>query len=77
MGQNIRFPRKPESEIGPGVPAVWKRRAFGGHNQLARWSASALVLHEKKFKRIKGYRQLPKMIAELENLAVDNNKMVA
>ena len=46
-------------------------------NQLARWSASALLLHEKKFKRIKGYRQLPQMIAALENLAVDKDKMVA
>ena len=46
-------------------------------NQLARWSASALLLHDKKFKRIKGYRQLPKMIAALENLAVDKDKMVA
>ncbi len=46
-------------------------------NQLARWSASALLLHEKKFKRIKGYSQLTKMIAELENLAVDKSKMVA
>ena len=46
-------------------------------NQLARWSASALLLHEKKFKRIKGYRQLPKMNAELENLAVDKDRMVA
>ena len=47
-------------------------------NQLARWSASALLLHEKKFNRIKGFKQLPKMIAEVENLAnVDKNKMVA
>jgi len=46
-------------------------------NQLVRWSASALVLHEKKFRRIKGYRQIPKMIASLQNLAVDKNKAVA
>jgi transposase-like protein len=46
-------------------------------NQLARWSASALLLHQKKFRRIKGYRQLPKLIASLQNLAVDKDKAVA
>ena len=46
-------------------------------NQLARWSASALLLHEKKFRRIRGYRQLPKMIALLQNLTVDKDKAVA
>ena len=40
-------------------------------NQLARWSASALLLHQRKFRRIKGYRQLPKMIASLQNLTYD------
>lgn len=51
---------------------------WNADNQLARWSASALLLHEKKFKRIKGFKQLPKMIAEVENLAnIDKNKMVA
>ncbi len=46
-------------------------------NQLARWTASALLLHQKKFRRIKGYRQLPKMIASLQNLTVDKDKAVA
>lgn len=50
---------------------------WNADNQLARWSASALLLHEKKFKRIKGYRQLTKMIAELETLAIDKDQMVA
>ncbi len=46
-------------------------------NQLARWTASALLLHEKRFRRIRGYRQLPKMIASLQNPAVDKDKAVA
>ena len=46
-------------------------------NQLARWSASALLLHEKKFRRIRGYRQLPKMIASLQNRTIDKNQAVA
>ena len=50
---------------------------WNADNQLARWSASALLLHQKKFRRIKGYRQLPKMIASLQNLAVDKDKAVA
>ncbi len=45
-------------------------------NQLTRWSASVLLLHEKKFRRIRGYRQLPKMVASLQNLAVDKDKTV-
>jgi len=50
---------------------------WNADNQLARWSASALLLHQKKFRRIKGYRQLPKMIVSLQNLAVDKGKAVA
>ena len=50
---------------------------WNADNQLARWSASALLLHQKKFRRIKGYRQLPKMIVSLQNLTVDKDKAVA
>ncbi len=50
---------------------------WNADNQLARWSASALLLHQKKFRRIKGYRQLAKMIVSLQNLAVDKDKAVA
>ena len=48
-----------------------------GDNQLARWTASSLLLHEKKFKKIKGHKQLHKLTTALENVTVDKNKKVA
>lgn len=48
-----------------------------GSNQFARWTAAALLLHEKKFRRIRGYRQLPMLLTALENHEVDGRSKVA
>jgi transposase-like protein len=48
-----------------------------GRNQFARWASSALLLHEKRFNRIKGHKQLYKLLVALENLSVDKKTEVA
>ena len=51
----------------------WK----SGANQVSRWAAATLMETEKKFRTIQGYREIPKLISELENLNVENNQQVA
>jgi transposase-like protein len=46
-----------------------------GGTQVARWVASSLLLHERKFHKIKGYRPLHALLAALEN--VGNKQAVA
>ena len=52
-------------------------KSWKGRNQVARWAASSLLLHEKKFRRIRGYRQMHVLVAALENRAVDSKQAVA
>lgn len=46
-----------------------------GRNQVARWAASSLLLHEAKFRRIRGYKQMHVLLAALDN--VDSKQAVA
>lgn len=52
-------------------------KSWRGKNQVVRWVASSLLLHEKKFRRIRGYRQMQMLIAALENWTVDTESKVA
>ena len=52
-------------------------KSWKGRNQVARWAASSLLLHEKKFRRIRGYKQMHMLVAALENRAVDSKHAVA
>lgn len=36
-----------------------------------RWAVAALLRAEKKFKRVKGYREIPKLIVALEQKSID------
>jgi hypothetical protein len=36
-------------------------------NQIHRWTATALIEAERKFRRVKEYRSLPVLVAALEN----------
>jgi len=51
----------------------WK----SGSNQLVRWSASALLEAEKKFRTVKGYLHLPKLSEQLNKLFLDKQEEVA
>jgi len=35
-------------------------------SKALRWAVAALLRAEKKFKRVKGYREIPKLIAALQ-----------
>jgi hypothetical protein len=45
--------------------------------QVVRRTASSILLHEKKLRRVKGHRQMPLLIAALENWNVDDHAKVA
>ena len=50
-------------------------KRWKGQTQVARWVASSLLLHERKFRKIRGYKQMHVLLAALEN--VDNKHAVA
>jgi len=43
-----------------------KVKWWNGGDMVQRWAVAALLRAEKKFKRVKGYRGIPKLIAVLE-----------
>ncbi len=47
------------------------------NNQFARWAASSLLLHEKKFRKIKEHKQLHVLLTALENQDIDQAKKVS
>lgn len=52
-------------------------KSWKGRNQVVRWVASSLLLHEGKFRRIRGYKQMHMLVTALENQSVDNQQAVA
>ena len=50
----------------------WKRGC-----QVARWWASGLLLHEQRFGRIKGHKQMHLLLRALENQRVGSKREVA
>ncbi|MGQ9848096.1 MAG: hypothetical protein ACUVQP_11445 [Bacteroidales bacterium] len=44
---------------------------------VQRWAVAALLRAEKRFKRVKGYREIPKPIAALEKKNLDRKEVVA
>ena len=44
-------------------------RSWRGGDQVARWTATALLLAEKKFRKVKGYRSMPFLLRALETEA--------
>ena len=51
----------------------WK----SGTDQVARWSASVLIASEKKFRTIRGHKEIPILINELKKLSIENQEKVA
>jgi transposase-like protein len=50
-------------------------KSWKGRTQVARWMASSLLLHERKFRKIRGHKQMHVLLAALDN--VDNKQAVA
>jgi hypothetical protein len=44
---------------------------------VQRWAVASLVRAEKKFKRVKGYKEIPKLIAALQRKSIDRKEAAA
>jgi hypothetical protein len=49
----------------------------GDRDMVQRWAVAALLRAEKKFKRVKGYREIPKLIAALQQKNLDKKEVAA
>jgi transposase-like protein len=52
-------------------------KRWRGGDMLQRWAVAALLRAEKKFKRVKGYREIPKLVAALQQKNLDRKEVVA
>jgi len=51
----------------------WK----SGKDQVSRWAAATLLDVEKRFKTIKGYREIPELVQELKNILLETQAKAA
>ena len=51
-------------------------KRWHGGDQRERWVGSGLLLAEKQFRRIQGYKQIPTLLRELESLAASKSGLV-
>ena len=51
-------------------------KRWHGSDQRERWVGSGLLVSEKQFRRVQGYKQIPALIKELEVLAPSKSKVV-
>jgi transposase-like protein len=52
-------------------------KRWRGGNMAQRWAVAALLRAEKKFKRVKGYKELPKLAAVLQQKSFDRKEAAA
>lgn len=52
-------------------------KRWRGDNMVQRWAIAALLRAEKKFKRVKGYKEIPKLIAALQQKSLDGKEAAA
>lgn len=52
-------------------------KRWRGGDMLQRWAAAALLRAEKKFRRVQGYREIPKLIAALGQKSLDRKEVAA
>jgi transposase-like protein len=52
-------------------------KRWRGGDMLQRWAVAALLRAEKKFKRVKGYREIPKLVAALQQKNLEKKEVVA
>jgi len=44
---------------------------------VQRWAVASLLRAEKKFKRVKGFREIPKLTAALQQKSIDRKEAAA
>ncbi len=52
-------------------------KRWRGGDMIQRWAMASLLRAEKKFRRIKGYREIPKLIAALQQRSIDRKEAAA
>ncbi len=52
-------------------------KRWRGGDMLQRWAVAALLRAEKKFRRVQGYREIPKLIAVLQQKSLDRKEVAA
>ena len=52
-------------------------KRWSGGDMVQRWAVAAILRAEKKFKRVKGYREIPKLIAALGQRNLDRKEVAA
>jgi transposase-like protein len=52
-------------------------KRWRGGDMIQRWAVASLLRAEKKFRRIKGYREIPKLIAALQQRSIDRKEAAA
>ncbi|MDI6890666.1 MAG: IS256 family transposase, partial [Thermodesulfovibrionales bacterium] len=52
-------------------------KRWNGGDMVQRWAVAALLRAEKKFKRVKGYREIPKFIAALQQKSLERKEVAA
>jgi len=52
-------------------------KRWSGGDMVQRWAVAALIRAERKFKRVKGYREIPKLIAVLQQKNLDRKEVAA
>ena len=51
-------------------------KRWHGGDQRERWVGSGLLVAEKQFRRVQGYKQIPHLIRELESLTLNQREVV-
>jgi transposase-like protein len=52
-------------------------KRWRGDDMVQRWAVAALLRAEKKFRRARGYKDIPKLIAALQQKAIDRKEAAA
>lgn len=52
-------------------------KRWGGYDMVQRWAVAALLRAEKKFRRVKGYAEIPKLKAALQQKCIDRKEAAA
>ncbi len=52
-------------------------KRWRGDDMVQRWAVASLLRAEKKFKRVKGYKEIPKLIAVLQRTSIDRKEAAA
>ena len=52
-------------------------KRWKGDDMVQRWAVASLLRAEKNFRRVKGYKEIPKLIAALQQKSVDRKEAAA